>query len=424
MNDQNFTSSTSQRDIYKLVGSIVSGEFDDELSLLTALIKDTVNNPDFEINGGRIWELNPDKRRYELKFQYGEVREIPEDYYLNIDDQKEIFKKLAKERTFLNKETDQLLKEKGINVYSVTAVGDLIKVGKDIYYKYALGFNAPQILQSFYETLTVISSVATIAIRNIQAKEREEKLNQDLVQAAEIQRNLLPKHYIEFKDYKIFGACIPDKEVGGDYFDYFLPEKENDEDERLSIVVSDAASKGLPAAIQALFVSGAIRMGKRFSTRIAHLISSLNTLIFDTFPYERFVTMVYCELTTSSNRLVLYANAGHCEPIHYRPSEDRIRLLESTGGLLGLVRKQKFGVENTRMLPGDILVLFSDGITEGHNNEGEMFGEDRLQELIRKHYKETPKKIAYHIIDAVQKFTANSPFTDDKTLVVIKRDAE
>ena len=408
------------RQTYKLVENLASGKFSDEVSLLKSLVKEIVNDDSFEINGGRIWELSGEGEEYLLRFQYGNVTEIPEGYILRISEQKHLFEKISEHRTVLNREKDSFLKSKGIRIYSATAVGDLVKKGDKKYYQFIISFNAEEILQSFFETLTIISSVATVAMRNLSQQVQQDKINYDLIQASEIQRNLLPEHYREFHDYKIFGICIPDSAVGGDYFDYFA--QQGDEDERLGIVISDAASKGLPAAIQALFVSGAIRMGKSFSTKISQLISRLNTLIFDTFLYERFVTLFYCELTLSSNRLVLYANAGHCEPIHYSPQKDRVKVLRSTGGLLGLLREQKFGVENTQMRPGDVLLLYTDGITESRNKDGEIFGTDRLEEMIKKHHKKTAKGIAYSLIEEVQKFTSNSPFNDDKTLVVIKRD--
>ncbi len=408
------------RETYRLVQMITTGNYKDEFALLKDLVQNIVDMPEFEINGGRIWQLDADNKGYTIKLQYGNVTKIPENYALYIKDQKELFDVLTKEHTYLNVETDSVLREKGVKLYSATAVGDLIKVDNHFYYKYIVSFNAPEIKQSFFETLQIISSVATIAIRNLSSEAQQEKISKAVHQASEIQKNLLPDYSRELRDYKIHGILIPDYEVGGDYFDYFT--EGDEEDQRLGIVVSDAASKGLPAAIQALFVSGAIRMGKSFSPKIPHLMSRLNTLIFDTFLYERFVTLFYCELTLCSNRLVLYANAGHCEPIHYRPNEDRIQLLKPTGGLLGLVRNQKFHMENIRMHPGDLLVLYTDGITEAHNSDGEMFGQKRLIELVKKYHKLSPKEIGENITGDVQEFTVNSPYTDDKTIVVIKRD--
>jgi len=409
----------NQRDIYKLVEGLATGQFKDELTLLEKLVSDVVDYGDFAIVGGRIWELDAKEEVYRLKYQHGNLKKIPDDYSVPIKNQP-IFKKLRTQRTILNFETDKVLLDTGIEFFSITGVGELIKLPSGMYFKYAIGFNAPQILQSFYETLTIISSVASIALLNLSSNAEKLKFNKDLERASEIQRNLLPEHNLEFHDYKIFGACIPDSQVGGDYFDYL--KSPLGQEERLGIVVSDAASKGLPAAIQALFVSGAIRMGFSYSTRISHLINRLNTLIYDTFPSERFVTLFYCELTLSSNRLVLYANAGHCTPIHYCPACDTVEFLPATGGLLGLMQNQKIEVENTTMKPGDILVIYTDGITEARNTENEFFGEERIADVLRKYHKEIPKIIAYNLLEEVQKFSANTTINDDKTIVVIKRD--
>ena len=411
--------SMNQWEVYKLVESLTEGKFKNELDLLTKLVRSIVNHDTFGLIGGRVWELIPEEQCYILRYQYGKVKRIPADYKVDIADMP-MFAELSNTRTIIKNETDELLKEKGIILYSAAGVGELSKSRGQKYYQYILGFNAVEFLQSFYETLTIISGVATVAVKNMATKNEQKRMYKDLLKAAEIQKNLLPEHKIKFADYDIYGVCIPDSSVGGDYFDYI--HSQDDEEERLGIVISDAASKGLPAAIQALFVSGALRMGASFGTKISKLISRLNTLIWQTFLYERFVTLFFCELQLSSNRLVLYANAGHCAPVHYRPSLDSIVLLEPTGGLLGLAEHQKFNVENIRMHPGDILVLYTDGITESQNMYGEQFGEERLYNLIRQNSSESAQDIALLIIEAVEKFTIDSHYTDDKTLVVVKRD--
>lgn len=409
----------NQLNNYKLVEKLIAGEHKDGFSLLKTLVTDIVNEEAFEINGGRIWELTPETESYHLKYQFGNLMKIPENYEIRIDEQP-VIKKLAKQRIAMNMETDTLLQQRGIHLYSVIGVGDMITINRHKYYRYLLGFNAPEILQSFYETLSIISSVVTAALRNMKSIAETEKIRRDLISASEIQRNLLPDHYVRFHDYEVFGVCLPDSEVGGDYFDYIR--NNNSEDDRLGIVISDAASKGLPAAIQSLFVSGAIRMGMSYAVRISDLFGRMNSLIFDTFLYERFVTLFYCELTLSQNRLVLYANAGHCAPIHYRPEIDQFKMLGPTGGLLGIMPTQKFGVENIRMHPGDILLLYTDGISEAMNRERELFGEERICNILRVNKDRPAKEICYAILEEIQKYTSDSVYSDDRTLVVIKRD--
>lgn len=416
----NSMDSMNQRDIYLLVSKMISDKYKNEVEFLSTLIHDIVENTDFGINGGRVWEIEPETKSYQIKYQYGDVITIPSDYKFLIESQP-VLERLAEERTSLQRESDPMLLEKGITVYSVTGVGEFVRINKKNYFQYVLGFNAPEILQSFYETLSIIGSLATITIRDLQSKLVQKKIERDINKASEIQKSLLPEHYIEFADYKIFGAVIPDSSVGGDYFDYL--KNMDEEDDSLAILVCDAASKGLSASIQALFVSGAIRMARFFSPKISSLISRLNTLIYETFPFERFVTLFYCELSKTSNRMVLYSNAGHCSQIHYRVGRDEFNYLPPTGGLLGIMHYQKFAVENFIMRKGDILCLFTDGITEAQDRDGNFYGNERLEEQIRKHFKKSPQDMAFSIIEDVQKFSIGTAYNDDKTVIIIKRDA-
>lgn len=415
----NVIDNMNQRDIYLLVSKMISGDYKNEIEFLSTLIHDIVENPDFGINGGRVWEIDAETKSYEIRYQYGDVVSIPPDYKLKIEDQP-VLESLAEERTSLRRESDPMLLEHGITVYSVTGVGEFVRINKKNFFQYVLGFNAPEILQSFFETLSIIGSLATITIRDLQSKLVQRKIERDINKASEIQKSLLPEHYIEFADYKIFGAVIPDSSVGGDYFDYL--KNMDDEDDSLGILVCDAASKGLSASIQALFVSGAIRMARYFSPKISSLISRLNTLIYETFPFERFVTLFYCELSKTSNRMVVYSNAGHCSQIHYRVGRDEFNYLPPTGGLLGIVHHQKFAVENFIMRKGDLLCLFTDGILEAQDRDGNFYGNERIETQIRLNYNKTPQEIALAIIDDVQKFSVGTAYNDDKTVIIIKRD--
>ncbi len=410
----------TQRQIYRIVDKLASGKYANEVELLTSVMREIVGRADIEITGGRIWELDTTDDTYILRYQHGSLDDIPEEYSINVCDYP-LFGQLAYKRTIMEYETDAVLRERGVHLYSATGVGEIIKRKSGKFYKYVLAFNTAELSDKFYDVINIISSAVGIRLRDLERQHEHQILEKDLNQAWEIQRSLLPDHETIFHDYHIFGISVPDRVVGGDYFDYLKPA--SDYEKRLSIVISDAASKGLPAAIQALFVSGAVRMGVSFDTKIAALISRLNTLIYDTFPYERFVTLFYCELTTSENGLVLYANAGHNSPIHYRAKTRDFFMLPSTGSLLGLVPNQRFGIENINMRHGDVLLLYTDGIVEAQNKTGKLFGESRLKGILRKHHKESAKDIAYLCIEEVQKFSIGGEYSDDKTLVVIKREA-
>lgn len=411
----------THKELYKMLERVSSGKFQNAPELLEFLIKTVVDEEELSILGGRIWELSPVDKSYILKFQYGDLKKIPENYKAEIASHP-LFAELYRKRTLLSYETDTTLKEAGIELYSMTGVGGITKVGGEKYYQYLLGFNAPDIISPFSEWLSVIGSAVTVALREVEARAAQARIHKDLNKASEIQRSLYPDHRLDFHDYKIFGVCVPDSVVGGDYFDYI--KQSDEEDERLSVIVSDAASKGLPAAIQALFVFGAVRMALGFATKMSSILSKLNNLIFETFQYERFVTLFYCELTLSKNRLGLYSNAGHPAPIHYRASTGELSFLEATGSLLGLMENQKFGVENFTMEPGDILALYTDGISEAQNSDEEFFGVEKICDIIKENASESSEIIAYSILEAAQKFNVNSLYTDDKTIVVIKRDSQ
>jgi serine phosphatase RsbU (regulator of sigma subunit) len=414
---------SNQRRLYRLLEKMTNRHYSKPLDLIISIINEVTDNGEYEMLGGRVWKFDIKTFSYILTYQYGKVKSIPNNFAISVldDEVNETLKRLSKKRTIMQDETNKVLIESGINHYSLTGVGDIIRTSHGSFYEYALGFNAENFTDIFYESISIISSVCTVSLRNLNAESEKKKINKDYEQAKIIQQNLLPEHYTEFLDYEVFGVCVPDSDVGGDYFDYIRNTNSLDDEETLSIVISDAASKGLPAAIQSLFVSGALRMGMKLGSRISNILGLLNTLIFKTFPYERFVTLFMCELTRSENRLILYANAGHCTPIKYSAKKDKFTELKPTGGLLGILEHQKFGLENTRMDKGDILLLYTDGINEAQNEFEEFYGEEKLKDLMKKFHNLPTKEIAYNILNEINVFSANSKYSDDMTLVVIKR---
>ncbi len=411
--------SLPQRHLYKLLDRLLRSRFDSEDDLLKYLVRELVERDEFAIVGARLWKLIPESQAYRLLYQYGDVQHIPTDYQLSISEQP-VFASLAERRTVTDVETDLLLRDRGIRIYSATGIGRLLKVAGQRYYEYVIAVNAPVVGDELASILAIIGSAASSALQNLRHQKERELLQRDLDQASNIQRSLLPDHTIEFLDYVAFGISVPDSTVGGDYFDYLRP-TDADEEQRLSIVVSDAASKGLPAAIQALFVSGALRMGITYHTKISSLIARLNTLIYETFPHERFVTLFYCEITPSASGLVLYSNAGHCPALFYSARTNSITALEPTGPILGIAPQQRFSVENINMLHGDVLLLVTDGIMEAQSATGQLYGQERLAALLHQLADQSPRTIATQILEDVQHYSAGAAYSDDRTIVVLKR---
>jgi sigma-B regulation protein RsbU (phosphoserine phosphatase) len=217
----------------------------------------------------------------------------------------------------------------------------------------------------------------------------------------------------------VYGTSIPDRIVGGDFFDYLQTDGETD---RLPIVIGDAASKGLRAASQALYLVGGLRMAVSYHAKITTLMARLNQLLHLAFSEEHFVSMFYVELFHDRNGLLLYANAGHNSPFIYHASDQRMEVLEPTGQVMGPFPDGKYVVENTYLQPGDILLMYTDGISEARDSSGNtLYGEQRILEYMKKYASRNAEEICKGLLEEVQKFARGSDETDDKTIVVVKR---
>jgi sigma-B regulation protein RsbU (phosphoserine phosphatase) len=162
-------------------------------------------------------------------------------------------------------------------------------------------------------------------------------------------------------------------------------------------------------------------MGFAYQTKISSLLSRLNQLLNKTFSEEHFVTLFYAELTDDKNGLVIYANCGHNNPILYRANTNSVDYLEATGQLLGPFPNETFKTDNILMSRGDILLLYTDGISEATNEQGEFYEEERIARTVFECREESAKYITQKILEDVQLFNTLGTQSDDKTIVTIKR---
>lgn len=405
----------TQRTIYKLVDALLVAKVREPLEMLSQLVQHIVESDRIVMTGGRVWELDADEDAYLLKYQYGELEDLALNTRVHVSEMPEMLS-LAAHPTLTSPQIE--VGDRGMRVYSLSGVGDFVNRAPGPLPPFALAFTSREHTDVFADSMLVISSAASTALRNMKAAHQDKKMRRDLDQAWQIQSGLVPDHHKTFADYDIFGISVPESVVGGDYFDYLQRTAEGD---RLGLVISDAASKGLPAAVQALFVSGALRMAASFDTKMTSLVARLNTLIYDTFPNERFVSLCFVELMSSETGLVLYVNAGHCPPLHYRASTNTHTFLAPTGGILGIIPEQQFRLENINMNRGDLLVLYTDGITEAQDRSGELYGEQRLANIVSTNANNTSEYIAKAILTDVGQFSAKAKYADDKTLIVVKR---
>jgi sigma-B regulation protein RsbU (phosphoserine phosphatase) len=406
----------NQRLLHKTIESFADKQFSSSEELLNHVLHQIVANDRIQIKGGRVWKLDVSKSSYELIAQVGTVEKIKPHFSLKVDEYK-MFKQLARHRTIVAKETNEYLRSRGIGRYSATGVGEILTVKGSEYYQYILSFNTDLDHEQVAPTLNIISIAVTSLLKNRSIERRSSQLFKDLDKAREIQRSILPEHELIFHNYEMFGISLADRLVGGDFFDYII----SDEKDRVGIVIGDAASKGLSAAVQALYVSGALRMGAGYQTKINTLIRNINSLVHRTFPDDRILTLFYAELSNDKQGLCVYVNAGHTSPVVYRAKTHSTELLEATGNIIGPFPNQIYRSEGIMLSKGDIMLLFTDGVTESMDSSGNQYSEERLIGKLLELKDEKAQNIARLILEDVQKFSAKSKYSDDKTLVVVKR---
>jgi serine phosphatase RsbU (regulator of sigma subunit) len=407
----------NQHKLYRTIQELGEEEFHTDEQLLGHVLEYIIQNEEIPIKGGRIWKLVPNSGTYRLIRQFGEMEKIDRSFHLNVQEYP-LFRQLPKKGTFVGTETNKYLRRKGIKHYSATGVGEKIRWKDFLLYQYVLGINADYMKQDMIYALNIIGNALTSALKNRRIESKAKLLEADLDKAREIQKSILPEHELKFHNYELYGVSLPDRVVGGDFFDYL---QAADDKDRLGVVIGDAASKGLSAAAQALYVSGALRMGVEYQTKIRTLIGKLNQLVGRTFTTEHFISMVYAELTGDDNGLVIYVNAGHPNPILLHGTSDEAELLPATGQIIGPFPTKKYDAGFVLMKKGDTLLLYTDGIVEASNEKGEMYGEPRLIRTLRQHKNRPPREICQLVLEDVQIHSRMAEYSDDKTLVVIKR---
>ena len=406
-----------QRQLYRTLETVASKKFATEKELLIEILNQIVTDNNIDVTGGRLWKLDTEKQGYRLLYQTGNVPKITPAFILLISENP-IFELISKERTVLADETNNYLIKKGIFKYSASGIGSKRPIGDERYYEYMIAVNSIEVEEELRNNLNVTATLLTSKIKDRRVADSRKELMSDLDEAKELQRSILPDHEYHFNDYDIFGVTVPAKIMSGDYFDYL---EFGSDDQRLGIVVGDAASKGASAAAEAMYVSGAIRMAVNFEIKISALLNNLNQIINKMFSDDRFTTLFFGEITNNKNGLFLYANAGHNPPIFYSEQKDEIKYLGTTGPLLGPAPKSKYHTDSINIKVGDILVIYSDGIVEAADINFDFYEEKKLEAIIRKNKDLMPKEIAYKILDDVSKFSKNGKYNDDKTLVIIKR---
>ncbi|UIJ39281.1 SpoIIE family protein phosphatase [Desulfobaculum bizertense] len=241
---------------------------------------------------------------------------------------------------------------------------------------------------------------------------------QALELAQEVQQRLLPSAPPEIPGWELSGLSTSCDETGGDYFDYFYPCPDSP---KASIVIGDVTGHGLAPALIMATIRAELRALSAQNHSPAELMEQVNALISsDLAGTGNFITMFYIELDHTSNELE-WVKAGHDPAIVYSPASDSFSELDGEGLPLGITTNFPYGSQKSQVLePGTVILLSTDGIWEAHNAQNEMFGKDRLRDVLRSNASLSSLSIKRRILDAIDEFTDGHPLDDDVTLIVMK----
>lgn len=270
------------------------------------------------------------------------------------------------------------------------------------------------------ELLVSLASVAALRIRNValaeEAAERR-RLEKELALARRIQERLLPDALPELDGWQLHAHNVPSRGVSGDYYTLVL--REIDGEPRLSVMIADVSGKGmaaslLTASLEAL-CAGPIEEG----TPPEVICEQVSRRLFVRTPPEKYATALVADVDPVRG-VVRFCNAGHNPGLLVRRSGD-VERLGTSGPPIGLMPGLAFSGFETTMKTGDLLVLYTDGITEAENPDEEEFGIERLEAVCREHRTQEPGRFGDSVGRCLDEFAQGVPFADDRTLVVLKR---
>ena len=277
-------------------------------------------------------------------------------------------------------------------------------------------FNASEVrsLRGFANQVALALDHARLLRDTVEAERRKRELEI----ARELQLNLLPTGPPDFAGLEIAGYSDPASEVGGDYYDYLTLRNGNP-----AIVVGDVAGHGMPAGLLMAVAKSAIHTQSQSEDPPAILMERLTKTLLQMSADNQFMTLIFVELDVDAGRL-LFSNAGHHYPLHYRASSGEILDLESTGLPLGMLPMPPGPFVERALDPGDVLILYSDGVVEATNEDDEMFGTQRLGEVVLAQLGRPAESVIEAIFAAVRVHTNDAPLDDDATVVVVRVLAE
>ncbi len=266
------------------------------------------------------------------------------------------------------------------------------------------------------EFIYSVGSLAIISLENKRLFKEElekQKLEEELELAKEIQKNLLPGTLPRFNNFEIAAANVSSKQVGGDYYDII-----NLDDKNFTVAIADVSGKGVPAALLMANIQAFLKTICRQEMKIDEATALINDLLSENITDGKFITFFWGVLN-DEERNIHYVNAGHNPPLLVR--DGKIQKLEKGGMILGVMKTMvPYSSEKIQLMPGDALILFTDGITEAMDKNHNEFSDERLEQLAAELYTNSAQEILSAIQTEVQNFTRGAVQSDDITMMVLK----
>jgi sigma-B regulation protein RsbU (phosphoserine phosphatase) len=267
------------------------------------------------------------------------------------------------------------------------------------------------------EFATALANQAIVALVNawlVEETIEKRRLEEELSIAKSIQDRLFPKHLPDVTGYELAARSTPSRQIGGDYFDAIELG-----DGRVLIAIADVSGKGVPAALLMSNVQATLRALAGSEIDLATSASRINDIIYANTDFNKYATFFYGVLDPERHVLA-YTNAGHNPPILLRASGD-MEMLEAGGLPVGLMPGSTYDSAATHFDEGDILVCYTDGVTEAESAANEEYGTERLEALVRDQAPGSAAAMLDRILDSVDEFAAGMPQADDITALILKR---
>ncbi|MBL8171137.1 MAG: SpoIIE family protein phosphatase [Acidobacteria bacterium] len=262
------------------------------------------------------------------------------------------------------------------------------------------------------ESLAFEATKSLESVRLMHEEQEKKQLEQELNMARQVQVALSPVVTKEFPHFELATHSIPSRYVGGDFYDFVSLK-----DDRAVFSLGDVSGKGMAAALLAAMAQGALQAQFTSNLPLSDVITSLNKVLVQRSASNRFLTL-FCAVLDREGHFT-YINAGHNLPILAR-TNGATESLTTKSVLLGAFDFVEYKPRQTRLASGDVVVMYTDGVTEAVNAQHEMFGEERLEQLIKDNVHLSAEHLKQHILDEVLAFTAGLPQGDDITLIVLK----